>query len=82
MKDIDWVGLAILVIALALGIGWAGTMLLVAGPRTPPISEAQGQLLSAIGGGLVVIVASYMGVHGRRPHRRPPPEDDDEDDPG
>ena len=76
MGRVDWVGLAIVIIALALGIGWAGTMLLVAGPRTPPISDAQGQLLTAIGGGLVVIVASYMGVHGRR---RLPPKDDDDD---
>lgn len=81
MKNVDWVGIAIVVIALALGIGWAGTMLLVAGPRTPPISEAQGQLLSAIGGGLVVIVASYMGVHGRRRHTHRN-DDDDEDEPG
>ena len=77
MGKIDWVGLAIVIIALALGIGWAGTMLLVAGPRTPPITDAQGQLLSAIGGGLVVIVASYMGVHGRRRNRS---HDDDEEE--
>ena len=80
MKNVDWVGIAIVIIALALGIGWAGTMILVAGPRTPPISEAQGQLLSAIGGGLVVIVASYMGVHGRRRHGHRSDEDDDGDD--
>ena len=75
MGRVDWPGLAIVIIALALGIGWAGTMLLVAGPATPPISDAQGQLLSAIGGGLVVIVASYLGIHARR--RR---GDDDEEE--
>jgi hypothetical protein len=80
MKDVNWTGLAIVILALALGLGWAGTMLLVAGPRTPPISDAQGQLLSALGGGIIAILAAYMGISSRRggPHRRD--RDDDEDD--
>ena len=75
MHKIDWAGVAIVILAFCVGVGWAGTMLLVAGPRTPPISEAQGQLLSAIGGGLVVILAGYMGLHARR--RRNHDDDDD-----
>ena len=74
MKRPDWTGLAIVILALAVGIGWAGTMILVAGPRTPPISEAQGQLLSAIGGGLVVILAQAITQQGVR--RRPRDDDD------
>jgi hypothetical protein len=77
MKRPDWTGLAIVILALAVGIGWAGTMILVAGPRTPPISEAQGQLLSAIGGGLVVILAQAITQQGVR---RRPRDDDDEDE--
>jgi hypothetical protein len=78
----DYTGWAIVLIAAALGLGWAGTMLLVAGPRTPPISEAQGQLLSAIGGGLVAILAAYMGMNasGRRPPRAPRDDEDDDVD--
>ena len=79
MKRPDYTGVAIVVIALAVGIGWGATMVLVAGPRTPPITEAQGQLLSAIGGGLVVILASYMGVQAQR---RRGPRNDDDDEPG
>ena len=79
MRDMrrDYTGIAIVVLALALGIGWAGTMLLVAGPRTPPISDAQGQLLSALGGGIIAILAAYMGISSRtRPRNR---DDDDEE---
>jgi hypothetical protein len=82
MKNINWTGLAIVILALSLGLGWAGTMLLVAGPRTPPISDAQGQLLSALGGGIIAILAAYMGISTRRggPHGRDRGEDDDDVD--
>jgi hypothetical protein len=82
MKNINYTGLAIVILALAVGIGWAGTMLLVAGPRTPPITEAQGQLLSALGGGIIAILAAYMGISSRRggPHRRDREDDDDDVD--
>ena len=58
----NYTGMAVLVLALALGIGWGGTMILVASARTPPISEAQGQLLGAIAGGIIAILAAYMGI--------------------
>jgi purine-cytosine permease-like protein len=75
----NYTGIAVVILALALGVGWGGTMILVASARTPPISEAQGQLLGAIAGGIIAILAAYMGLSSRG-RRRPRDEDEDEDD--
>ena len=79
MNGRNYTGMAVLVLALALGIGWGGTMILVASARTPPISEAQGQLLGAIAGGIIAILAAYMGLSSGR-ERRSRRRDEDEDD--
>jgi len=80
LDRINWTGVAIVILALALGLGWAGTMLLVASSRTPPISDVQGQLLSALGGGIIAILAAYMGINANRKRRQPPPDDEDDDE--
>jgi len=67
----NYTGWAIVILALALGIGWGATMVIVASARTPPITEAQGQLLSALGGGIIAILAAYMGISSTH---RPPPD--------
>jgi hypothetical protein len=76
----NYTGIAVVILALALGVGWGGTMILVASARTPPISEAQGQLLGAIAGGMIAILAAYMGLAVGSTRRRRPRDEDDEDD--
>ena len=63
----DWAGAAVFVLSLSLGIGFAGTLIIISGPWDPdPLSDAGATLLSTIGGVLAGAVAAYFGVHAER----------------
>lgn len=67
----DYAGMAALVLATCLGLGWALAMLLAASPWTDTISQPGVELLSGIGQVLAGAVAAFLGVSvGRRAERQ------------
>jgi hypothetical protein len=76
----DWRGYIAFVLALGLSAGWCTSIILSAGPRTPPIGEETATLLSTLGGAMVGAVATYLGMGRRERHPPPPEEPPDEPD--
>lgn len=68
----DWTGPTAFVLALGVSIGFAGTMIVIAGPwkNTDPLGTAAGYILSALGGAMIGAVAAYLGGFGRKNRRR------------
>lgn len=75
----DWAGLAALVLAVCLGIGWAVAIVIAATPWGPEITPDSAGLLNGIGQVLAGALATFLGVSsGRREIRNrratdPPP---------
>lgn len=76
----SWAGVAVVILALCIGGGWATGLVMSASARTPPITDTVADLLSAIGGVLAGAIAAFVGgsVANRRHHEKE--ETDDGDD--
>jgi hypothetical protein len=61
-EDRDWPGAAALVLAAALGIGWAGGVIIAATPWGPELNEQSANLFNGIGQVLAGALATYLGV--------------------
>lgn len=92
MRRTDWAGLAIVIMALGLALGWAGTLLVISGPWDPdPLSDAGANLLSTVGGLMGGAVAAYIGMghlrasprrYDSEPRQRPVAKHERRDEPG
>jgi hypothetical protein len=60
---IEWTpaGIAVVILALFLGGGWATGLVMAASSRTPPITDTTSDLLLAVGGVLAGSVSTYIG---------------------
>lgn len=62
-------GLAAVILATALGIGWTSAIIIAALPITDPITDTGAGLLTGIGQVLAGAVATYLGSQiGRQQH--------------
>jgi hypothetical protein len=64
MRKWSWPGAIVLVMALAISIGWAAAVVVLLA-QGEPISPQVGSALSGLGGAMVAIVAGYLGRHYR-----------------
>ena len=53
--------MAVLVLAVFLGGGWATALIMSASSRTPPITDSTKDLLSSVGGVLAGAITAYIG---------------------
>jgi hypothetical protein len=59
----SWAGLTVLILSICLGGGWATALIMSVSSRTPPITDSTKDLLGTVGGGLVGVIAAYIGGH-------------------
>lgn len=59
----SWHGLAGVILALCVGIGWAVALIATA-VKNGPVTDAGAQILNTIGGGLIGAVATWIGLAG------------------
>jgi hypothetical protein len=75
------VGAIVLILAIALGFGWATALIMSASSRTPPITDSTKDLLSSVGGVLAGGISAYIGAQvatSRRKRKHDEPDDTDE----
>jgi hypothetical protein len=58
----DYAGWAVLALAAGIAVGWAGAILLAAS-EDDPLSANGLQLLSGLGGAMIGVVGTYVGMH-------------------
>lgn len=76
-REWSWAGMAVLVLAVFLGGGWATALVMSASSRTPPITDSTKDLLSSVGGVLAGAITAYIGGQiARMRDARKPPEDE------
>lgn len=84
MRKLDWVGLAVVILAAGLSIGWAATLIIVA-VDSDPLSSSAAHLLSAVGGLMGGAIAAFVGMnrwhHGDHSETRPERRDGGDDKP-
>lgn len=68
----SWQGAAAVIVAAPLAVGWSVAVVVAAMDPTP-ISADASALLATVGGGLVTVVAGFVGAEYGRRH---PAEDD------
>lgn len=63
MRQWSWHGLAGVILAACVGLGWS-IALVVTSVKNGPVTDAGAQILNTIGGGLIGAVATWIGLAG------------------
>lgn len=84
MRQWSWHGMAGVILAACVGVGWAVALIATA-VQHGPITDAGATILNTIGGGLVGAVATWIGLAGGKkpsdPDVNEPEQDQRRDNP-